>query len=72
MYYEEAVPGDENFLGVTEKVGDGCGGEKVNADAEVKGLRGQCWMRSPFGLKSHLKRAGLGAQTQSVSPVPKS
>lgn len=38
-YHEEA--GDENFLGVTEKVGDGCGGERVSADTEVKGLKGQ-------------------------------
>lgn len=40
-YGEETVPGDENFQGVTEKVGDGCGREKVSADAEVKGLRSQ-------------------------------
>lgn len=37
----EAGPGDENVQGVTEKVGDGCGREKVSADAEVKALRGQ-------------------------------
>lgn len=42
-YYdgEEAVPADENFQGVTEKAGDGYGDEKVSADADIKGQRGQ-------------------------------
>lgn len=35
------MPGAENFQSVTAKVGDGCGGEKTSADAEVKGLRGR-------------------------------
>lgn len=40
-YYEEAVPGEENFLGVCEKAGDACWGEKVSEETEVKSLKGQ-------------------------------
>lgn len=58
---EAAAPGDKNSPSVTKDMDDGCGGEKVRAEAGVKGMSVGVW---PTWTEVTPMMAGLEVQAE--------